>query len=101
MMHSFKLIFRGSFVLSFTWLMVQSAGFAATNSWVPSTSGDWQIPANWSLGILPNSSQSVRIDSPGWKAVAITPVTSANFPTSLTVLDLVIRNNSTQDVNTL
>src|SRR3954468_2022008 len=100
-MHPFTFIFRGLSVLMFNLLALQSVGLAATNSWVPSTSGDWHVAANWSLGTLPGSSQSVLLDAPGWKAVAITPVTAANFPASLTVQTLTIRNNSTQDVNTL
>jgi hypothetical protein len=91
----------GFFMMAFACVTLQSIGFGATNTWVPQTSGDWHVTNNWSFGILPDSSQSVRIDAPGWKAVAINPITSANYPGSLTVQNLTIRNNSTQDVNTL
>jgi hypothetical protein len=72
----------------------------ATNAWIQSTSGNWDQTTNWSLGVLPNSSQSVMITNSGWKAVAINPSTPGNFPGSMTVSDLTIRG-STNTQNTL
>ena len=43
------------------------------------SSGNWDQVTNWSLGVLPDSSQSVFITNSGWKAVAINPSTLANF----------------------
>ena len=61
------------------------------NSWASSTSGNWDQAPNWSLGVLPDSSQSVLITNSGWKAVAINPSTPGNFPGSMTVSNLTIR----------
>jgi hypothetical protein len=61
------------------------------NSWIDPGSGNWDEPSNWSLGVLPNSSQSVMIANSGWKAVAINPSTPGNFPGSMTVSNLTIR----------
>lgn len=61
------------------------------NSWINPASGNWDQAANWSLGVLPNSSQTVFITNSGWKAVAINSSTAANFPDSMTVTNLTIR----------
>ena len=86
-MKHFSVFFRAVYVTAFTCMALQPAAFGAQNSWVLPASGDWHVPANWSLGILPDSSQSVLIDAPGWKAVNISPLTSAYYPGSLTVRD--------------
>src|SRR3954470_20770468 len=100
-MKHLSVFFRAIYVTAFTCMALQQAAFAAQNSWVLPASGDWHVPANWSLGILPDSSQSVLIAAPGWKAVNINPVTSANYPASLTVHDLTVLSTSTQDMNTV
>ncbi len=64
---------------------------AEVNSWTNSTSGNWDDAFAWSLGVLPESSQSVMITNSGWKAVAINPSTPANFPESMAVSNLTIR----------
>src|SRR5215831_14925138 len=64
---------------------------AQVNSWISPESGNWDGPGSWSLGILPNSSQSVQITNSGWKAVAINPTTPVAFPDSMTVGSLTIR----------
>src|SRR4051812_42219068 len=74
--------------------------FAQVNSWTSPTSGNWDQSSNWSLGILPNSSQSVMITNSNWKAVAINPSTPINFPGSMTVNSLTIRG-ATNTENTL
>src|SRR5438105_5375235 len=70
-----------TFLLS---LVTVSGQSGAINSWTKPSSGFWEEPY-WSLGVLPNSSQSVLITNQNWKAVAITPSTASNFPDSVTV----------------
>jgi len=72
-------------------LLMIPAARTEVNSWTKTNSGNWDEPA-WSLGVLPNSTQSVEITTPGWKAVAINPTTAQQFPASLTVSNLTIRN---------
>jgi hypothetical protein len=60
------------------------------NAWTNATSSYWEYQTNWSLGILPNQSQSVSITNAGWKAVAIGPNTAQNFPQSMQIQDLQI-----------
>jgi filamentous hemagglutinin len=62
---------------------------AQTNSWTSLTSDHWEAP-DWSLGILPNSTQSIMITNAGYKAVGIFPSTVSDFPGSLTVSSLTI-----------
>ena len=70
----------------FVLFCTQSALFADVNTWVKPTSGYWEeSTANWSLGILPNSSQSIYITNAGFKAVAIGANTSQNFPQSMQI----------------
>jgi hypothetical protein len=66
-------------------------GGGTNNSWIKPTSGSWDDASAWSLGVLPNSSQSVQIANFGWKAVAIYSNTAMNFPNSMTVGSLAIR----------
>ena len=73
-------------------LLMASVAKAEVNSWTKTNSGNWEEPV-WSLGVLPNSTQSVEISTTGWKAVAINPSTVQNFPASLTVSNLTIRNS--------
>jgi len=70
----------GSFTLS---------SFAAVNSWLKPTSGNWEEP-QWSLGILPNSGHAVMITNAGWKAVQIASSTAQNSPDSLTVYSITV-----------
>ena len=73
---------------------------AQTNSWTNPASGKWEDATSWSLGVLPDSSQSVMITNSGFKAVAINPSTPVNFPGSMTVSALTIQG-STNTENTL
>jgi hypothetical protein len=68
---------------------------AQVNSWTKPTSGSWEEQAYWSLGVLPDSTQSVMFTNSGWKAVAIGPNTAQNFPASMQIQDL--RIESPQD----
>jgi len=61
------------------------------NSWINPGSANWDQPTNWSLGVIPDSSQAVMITNSGWKAVAINASTPTNFPGSMTVSNLAIR----------
>lgn len=59
-----------------------------TNSWTKPTSGYWEEQAYWSLGVLPDSSQSVVFNNPGWKALAIGTNAAWNFPDSMRIQEL-------------
>src|SRR5689334_23687651 len=73
----------------FIFLCTQSAFCADINAWIKPSSGAWEeSTGNWSLGVLPNSSQSVNITNAGWKAVAIGANTAQNFPGSMQIQDL-------------
>jgi hypothetical protein len=75
-------------------------GPAQTNSWTKPTSGDWHEPF-WSLGVLPDASQShIMFTNAGWKALAITRITSRDFPDSLNIPRLTVAS-PTNTVNTL
>jgi hypothetical protein len=63
---------------------------AQVNSWTKPTSGYWEEKAHWSLGVLPDSSQSVLFNNPGWKALAIGTNTTQNFPDSMRIQELQI-----------
>src|SRR5438105_2987909 len=76
-----------AFVMAFTAASVS----AQVNSLTKGTSGNWDQASSWSLGVLPNSSQSVMITNSGWKAVAINPSTPVNYPASMTVSNLTVR----------
>lgn len=82
---------RWAFRCPFTIILCYFAaldGPAQTNDWIAPGSGNWDVAANWSLG-LPNASQSeVRIVNVGSKAVAIQPATPVNAPGSMTVQNL-------------
>src|SRR5438094_103695 len=81
----------GLFLTFFLSLVTVSGQTGATNSWNKPSSGNWDDPSAWSLGVLPSSSQSVLITNSGWKAVAINPSPPVNFPDSMTVESLTIR----------
>jgi hypothetical protein len=61
---------------------------ADTNNWTKPTSGAWEEQAYWSLGVLPDATQSILFTNVGWKALAITPQTTQNFPQSMQVQSL-------------
>ncbi len=84
-MEQFKL--RGAclsyLVTTFLFTFATVSGYAegGINSWIKPGSGNWDDPAGWSQGALPNSSQSVLITNSGWKAVAINPSTPTDSRT--------------------
>src|SRR5205809_1158908 len=63
-----------------------------SNIWTKPTSGFWEEPY-WSLGQLPNHDQpGVVFNNPGWKALAIGANTTANFPDSLWLKNLLVES---------
>jgi len=66
-----------------------SSGLAQVNSWTNPGSGAWE-ENDWSLGILPDSSQSIMITNAGYKAIGISPWTRADYPNSMTVSNLTV-----------
>jgi hypothetical protein len=80
-------------------LSVCGSALAQINSWTNPASAPWES-TNWSLGVLPNSTQSVMITNAGYKAVGISPVTRATFSNSMTVSKLTV-SAPTNAFNTL
>src|SRR5688572_6335321 len=73
---------------------------AQVNSWTSPSSGNWHDPS-WSLGVLPNASQShILITNSGWKAVAINRTTALNYPDSLNIRRLTV-SSPVDSFNTL
>ena len=68
-------------------LATVSGQTGGTNSWTKPTSGYWEEPF-WSLGVLPDATQSVLFTNAGWKALAIGSGTAQNFPQSMQVQSL-------------
>lgn len=81
-------------------LSLAGSARAQTNSWTSPVSGNWE-DVNWSLGVLPGSNQMVQIANHGWKAVAIGPNTSFNFPQTMTINALSVTSPGTDTVNTV
>jgi hypothetical protein len=82
------------------YLIAHSVAMADVNSWIKPTSGNWEESASWSLGVLPDATQSIDISNPGWKAVAIGSQTARDFPQSMTVQSVYIAS-PTNSFNTL
>ena len=60
------------------------------NNWTKSASGSWE-ESYWSLGRLPGIDQQlVSVNNYGWKTVVIGPGTTANYPQSLYLNNLLI-----------
>jgi hypothetical protein len=69
----------------FVFFVAIAPGVAAVNSWTKPTSGFWDEQAYWSLGVLPDATQDVQFNNPGWKALAIRAQTGQNFPQSMQI----------------
>ena len=67
---------------------------AETNEWSKTTDGKWEEPF-WSLGRLPDSSQSILINSPSQKTLALDSTTAQQFPESLAIYQLVVTGKTT------
>jgi len=65
----------------------------ATNVWVGPGNGDWSNPANWSLGAVPNNSDTV-VFSTNYFGMAGSNTAARVNVTDATVYDLVITNYS-------
>ncbi len=94
------------YVICWLWIFTVSLFYfsqtadANTNAWTKPTDGFWQEPF-WSLGVLPDSSQSIVITNPGTRTVEINATTAQNFPSSLVVNDLLMRGSNTLVLNQL
>ncbi len=80
--------------------LCSSSVWAQVNSWISPTSGNWEDQASWSLGVLPNATQSIMFTNAGWKALAVGPNTAQNFPQSMQIQGLQIMS-PTNSFNTL
>src|SRR4051812_26222312 len=93
--------FPGCLFLTFFLSLLPGSGQTAqTNSWIKPSSGNWEDSSAWSLGILPNSAQSVMFTNAGWKAVQLTHDTAVNFPGSMTVGSITV-SSPPDTLNTL
>ena len=79
---------RRSFSIQFVFFAAIAPALADTNSWTKPNSGNWEEQAYWSLGVLPDATQSVMFTNAGWKALAIGANTAQNFPQSMRVESL-------------
>ena len=84
-MQSFR-VFLG-FVLTIS-LSAPTLVGGAENNWTKPNSGNWEEQAYWSLGVLPDATQSVLFTNAGWKALALGANTAQNFPQSMRVQSL-------------
>src|SRR6266498_1432807 len=91
---------RNTAALAIAGILASTSSQAQVNSWTTPGSGNWDQSTSWSLGVRPDSSQSVFITNSVWKAVSINPSTPVDFPDSMTVSDLTIRG-ATNTENTL
>ncbi len=67
------------------WSLVNSHAFSvpAVNRWVGASTGDWDVTSNWSLGTVPQSTETALIDTVG---VTVTHDTGTD---SISILDIV------------
>ncbi len=63
---------------------------AQTNSWINSTAGFWQDATSWSLGLPPDSTQSMLITNAGNKTVFMDSSTASGYSNTMTVSDLIL-----------
>jgi hypothetical protein len=71
-------------------LELLSTASAQVNNWINTNSARWDASANWSLGALPASNQSVNILNAGYKAVNVDSGTLSNHSSSMTVSSLAV-----------
>ncbi|HVK58394.1 MAG TPA: hypothetical protein VM735_06405, partial [Candidatus Kapabacteria bacterium] len=74
---------------------------ATTNFWTKPSDGKWTESSAWSLGILPDNSQSVAILNDNPKTIEIDAATAQAFPSSLSMQHLVVSNGNTVLLNRL
>jgi T5SS/PEP-CTERM-associated repeat protein len=63
---------------------------AQTNTWTNPSRGFWDDSESWSLGVLPNNSQSVFVTNALSKTVTIDSYTAGTYPGSLTISNLTV-----------
>jgi hypothetical protein len=73
---------------------------AQTNSWTNSASGYWQDATKWSLGVSPDSTQSLLITNASGKTVLIDSSTSSGYSNTMSVSDVILAGQ-TGATNTL
>jgi hypothetical protein len=90
------------FLKTLTTLIFTASSILAgdTNQWIKPTDGKWEEPF-WSLGKLPDSTQSILIDSVSPKLVTIDAATALSQPASLAVGQLVLTGKTTLRLNDL
>lgn len=81
---------RSSFSISLLLFVATAPALADVNSWIKPGSGYWEEFSSWSLGELPDATQSIYITNAGWKAMAIGANTAQNFPDSMQIQELQI-----------
>lgn len=79
---------------------VSFSAMGQSNSWTSPVSGYWE-DSDWSLGVLPSTNQTIFFTNSGWKALAIGPNTSQNYPQTLTITSLYVSSPGPDTVNTL
>lgn len=42
-------------------LVMAGSAYAQINDWTGATSRDWMVPTNWSLGVVPNPTNTVNV----------------------------------------
>ena len=92
----------GCYLCCVAWVMVlcSSSVLGQVNSWISPTSGNWEDQGSWSLGELPNATQSVALTNAGFKALAVGPNTAQNFPQSMQIQGMQIAS-PTNSLNVL
>ena len=60
--------------------LVALRGMAAEAVWIGPATGAWNLPANWSTGVVPNLSTAVRIDDNPAQSTRVESRTSASPP---------------------
>ncbi len=73
------------------WIMTSQG--SVDNLWTKPTSGSWE-ESFWSLGRLPGEEQTVRLSNDGVKELAISAATTANYPESLSVQNLIVEGSN-------
>jgi hypothetical protein len=97
--HSFKL----TVFIGLTASLFSLPALAAPNTYTNTSSGQWEVSSNWSLG-APAATNSIYITNPAPTApitVTIDATTSSSYPNTMTVADLTISAPANAYTNTL
>src|SRR5438477_1547267 len=81
-------------------VVIQLQAASGDNLWVNPMSGKWEIDANWSLG-APEANDSIFITNADTKTITIDATTAANYPSTMTISDLILGSPGLPDNNTL